>query len=105
MIVVDSRNGSIRGVCCCMAIGVGWEEKPLMQCLFLDLLKNVFYLFLSFFLLLLLFFILLLLQNPPPGAALALPAVVYDDLLGGLAALGAEGLDLKVDLSTLLGNK
>merc|ERR1719195_2517316 len=55
--------------------------------------KCFLYVFVIFFLLLL-FFILLLLQNPPPGAALALPAVVYDDLLGGLAALGAEGLDL-----------
>lgn len=69
------------------------EEKPLMQCLFLSYFLK--FIFPSFC-----FDIFFLFSFSPPctdsaAAALALAAVGDQDLLGGLAALGAEGLNLK----------
>jgi len=68
------------------------EEKPLMQCLFLSYFFK--FIFPSFC-----FDIFFLFSFSPPctdsaAAALALAAVGDQDLLGGLAALGAEGLNL-----------
>jgi len=75
--------------------GWGEEEETLMQC-FIPLLKNVFS---SFFLLFLTFFFSFYFSPPrtdsaATAAALALAGVGDEDLLGGLAALGPEGLDL-----------
>ena len=92
--VVDSRNGSRRGVRLAMCGWVGEEEETLMQCLFPSLkmfflLSSVFDIFFSFYF------------SPPrtdsaaTAAALALAGVGDEDLLGGLAALGPEGLDLE----------
>ena len=76
--------------------GLGEEEETLMQC-FIPLLKNVFS---SFFLLFLTFFFSFYFSPPrtdsaATAAALALAGVGDEDLLGGLAALGPEGLDLE----------
>jgi len=74
--------------------GWGEEEKTLMQCSF-PLVKKIFFLLSSVFLT----FFFSFYFSPPrtdsaAAAALALTAVGDDNLLGGLAALGSEGLDL-----------
>jgi len=92
--VVDSRNGSRRGVRLAMCGWVGGGRRNIDAMLHSPLKKCFF-----FFLLFLTFFFSFYFSPPrtdsaATAAALALAGVGDEDLLGGLAALGPEGLDL-----------
>ena len=93
--VVDSRNGSRRGVRLAMCGWVGGGRRNIDAMLHSPLKKCFF-----FFLLFLTFFFSFYFSPPrtdsaATAAALALAGVGDEDLLGGLAALGPEGLDLE----------